>query len=161
MAQYSLRMSMRDIASVEGWNAPQFVQLKLRQALPVNSKNPEIKWIDRNIASENFKHFLSLLRAQVNPVYDQNGSMLLCIPLLFSLGGFSLQYVAAIDCPERLSNSTFRRYMQQCWVATDWGYGELLIRPGGILGWENYTPSGRDRNDFFSNIDLANYQNIE
>jgi hypothetical protein len=159
MTQYLLQTSIRGIASVEGWNAPQFFQLKLRQALPGNYDNPEIKWIDRSIASENFSHFLLLLSRQINAENHQCRSEFSCIPILVSDGGFSFHYVVAIDCPERLSLSKFRRYTQQCWIATDWGYGELLIRRGGVLGWNDYIADSSRRNDLFDIIDLANYQN--
>lgn len=156
---FQIRDAFRDYADISTWDAPYAVTLTLRQkriAHDDRGRQFEVR-LTPDRASQNFRHFLKLLNAQMfGKAATRFGRCVNVIPILEGGDGKRLHYHAVINCPCDDLRDQFHAAIFSCWSKTDWGYWEHDVQPGADAGWIDYISKTRDKPVFADAIDWTN-----
>lgn len=95
--------------------------------------------VDQTRAERNFAFFMRLLNRRVyRAAYRRHGMKLRVIAVLEKAEFGRYHIHAAVEPPAHLDHEQFEAVIRDCWLETDWGYDEGLVRPNADAGWIDY-----------------------
>ena len=158
-----IQKSFRKFAKIERWSAPHAITLTMKQGvLAQGSRGDPVVCLTREAASQNYRHFLSLLSSRVlGKAAKRFGKRLNSVSVIERGGGKRLHIHAAIDCPRDDLVTMFPSIITEAWRRTQWGYSQIDIQPAADAGWINYISKLRDKPDYATAIDWENYHNAD
>ena len=155
-----LRTAALSMCSLVNWSLPFAVTLTMKQAKPMANNPSVLVVLDRDTATQNFRHFLNLLNGHVyGNAFRRHGKRLRVIAVLEHDDTTRWHYHAAIDCPPHMKPETFKAVISDCWARTDWGHREMSIKAGADNGWVRYMLKSRTKDQYDLCIDWLNFHN--
>jgi len=155
--------SLRGFADLNDWAAPHAVTLTLRQRLTLGTAaGVSLVWLTREAASQNYRHFLSLLSTSVlGKAATRFGRRVRSISVIEGGSGKRLHIHAVIDCPREDLVEQFPLMIEQAWLKTQWGFGQIDVQPDADRGWIDYISKFRDKPVYADAIDWENCHNSD
>jgi len=75
--------------------------------------------------------------------------------------GKRLHIHAVIDCPREDLVEQFPLMIEQAWLKTQWGFGQIDVQPDTDRGWIDYISKFRDKPVYADAIDWENCHNSD
>jgi len=102
--------------------------------------------VDQTRAEKNFAFFMRLLNRRVyGKAYARHGKQLRVIAVIEKSEFGRYHIHAALEPPVHLDHEQFEATIRECWLKTDWGYDEGLVRPNADAGWIGYMLKQRQK----------------
>lgn len=155
-----IRKEMKHWACVDAWSNRYAVTTTMKQCLVMPSlKGEHTFWLDDNIASRNFRHFMNLLNDDVLSRSERRkGNKIRVIPAWETSKNERLHGHAILERPTGPTDEEFRQLIREKWDKTHWAYNQVWIEEANS-GWLNYMLKCRDKESVADAIDWANIHN--
>jgi hypothetical protein len=155
-----IQSALRDWINLGHWNDPRALTLTMKQYAWFDrpgGTDRSLIMLDRQIASANLRHFLSVLNRQtLGNLGRRQGKKLWAFPVLEGTASKHLHYHLVIDCPFASDpDNRFEALIRDAWLGTDWGDVQMKLTRSDD-GWVHYMTKLRDKPDFADAIDWTN-----
>ena len=138
-----LQEAAADWCKTGHWRSITDVTLSLKQRLWSSRGSVPV---DQTLAAKNFAFFMRLLNRRVyGKAYARHRKQLRVIAVLERGHSGRYHIHAAIEPPAHLSEEQFVDAVRGCWLETDWGYDEGLVRSEADAGWIGYMLKNRQK----------------
>jgi hypothetical protein len=132
----------------------------MKQAKPMGEDPSALVALDRDGATQNFRHFMNVLNCRVyGTAFKRHGRRLREIPVIEHDDVTHWHYHAAIDCPTHVDAAAFPDLLREVWASTYWSHKEVHITPGADDGWVNYMLKSQTKDRYDLCIDWLNFHN--
>lgn len=148
------QQAFREFADLSRFANPIAVTLTMKQGIKIGLS---FQWLSREIAIQNFRHFMNLLNFKVyGKRFKRHGVRLQTIPVLEGDDLTRLHYHCIIDRPDEIDFDRFSWLIETCWKQTLWGYNQTDIQSDCDEDWTKYISKYRGKTDYIDSFDWSN-----